>query len=469
MHHIVSLDLGTTYFKAALVDHEGRFVGLVQRPAPVTHPEAGRWEIAPVEFKSLIRDMLCELAQQEPTRWKSVACLSFSTQTNSFVLLDENDEPLTPVILWPDRRARADADLDESMQRVYTAAGTAASCGLPRLNHQHMVAKLHWLARCDQTVWSQTRHVCLLSDYLTLWATGRHVTEASVIGFTGLLNIWDLQWNLEACQLLDLKPWQLPHVVRAGEPIGRLTRDFAQLTGLPDSCVFVAGCLDQYAGAIGAANVAPGVLSETTGTVLTVLRCLFREEAQEAATSAKQTYLGPSFEPDRFFQMVVSPVSAGLLERYIDTLPHRPPYSVLEEAAASVGPGADGLSLDLKAPAHGEHVPLVGWKPFMGPGHGVRAIMEAVASALKQSIIELGVNNDAKEVRNTGGAARNTLWLQIKADTIGLPMRPVYEEEPACLGAAVIAGGWLLDQPTEQLAREWVKFRPVIEPSVPTR
>jgi xylulokinase len=38
-----------------------------------------------------------------------------------------------------------------------------------------------------------------------------------------------------------------------------------------------------------------------------------------------------------------------------------------------------------------------------------------------------------------GGGARSDLWLQIKADVIGLPIARMEEEETATLGAAMLA------------------------------
>jgi xylulokinase len=45
-----------------------------------------------------------------------------------------------------------------------------------------------------------------------------------------------------------------------------------------------------------------------------------------------------------------------------------------------------------------------------------------------------------REIRVVGGGARSELWLQIKADVTGRPVRPVLAGEPTALGAAILAG-----------------------------
>ena len=106
--------------------------------------------------------------------------------------------------------------------------------------------------------------------------TGRHVTEAGTAGLTGLLNIHRCRWWAEMLARFEIDEHCLPEVVRAGTDLGRIDPGVAEKFGLPATCRFVVGCLDQYAGAIGVGNVEPGMISETTGTVLATVRCTDR-------------------------------------------------------------------------------------------------------------------------------------------------------------------------------------------------
>ena len=54
-----------------------------------------------------------DLRERAGGQWAEVEAVTFATQTNSFLLLDANTRPLTPIILWPDRRA---ADLEAEIR-----------------------------------------------------------------------------------------------------------------------------------------------------------------------------------------------------------------------------------------------------------------------------------------------------------------------------------------------------------------
>jgi xylulokinase len=88
--------------------------------------------------------------------------------------------------------------------------------------------------------------------------------------------------------------------------------------------------------------------------------------------------------------------------------------------------------------------------------HLSRAVLEGCAYALRDIVDRLealGLAGD--EVRVVGGGARSPLWLQIKADVLDRPVRPVLAEEPTALGAAMLAGvaGGAFDDFDDAVAR----------------
>ena len=65
-------------------------------------------------FGDAIAEGIAELRGPRRGGLADVEAVTFATQTNSFVLLDADDRPLTPFILWPDRRA---AELEAEVRR----------------------------------------------------------------------------------------------------------------------------------------------------------------------------------------------------------------------------------------------------------------------------------------------------------------------------------------------------------------
>jgi xylulokinase len=70
-----------------------------------------------------------------------------------------------------------------------------------------------------------------------------------------------------------------------------------------------------------------------------------------------------------------------------------------------------------------------------------RAVLEGCAFALRDitdRFTQLGLGGD--EIRVIGGGAASELWMQIKADVTGRPVRRVLVKEATALGAALLAG-----------------------------
>ncbi|MCH2115720.1 MAG: FGGY-family carbohydrate kinase [Pirellulales bacterium] len=449
MSKILVLDLGTTYFKVCLFDKTGQLVGLQRVATPVEHPADGRAELPVSTFRqSLVRatnDLALKVGGLH-----DVAAVSFATQTNSFVLLDKRGEPLTPILLWTDQRALG---LDNPLQNLATAPQFRAKTGVPRLDHHFLPAKMYWLQQHDPSTVAKTCRLALISDYLTWWMTGSHTTEAGAAGLVGLVDIHQLRWWPEACQQIGLPLEWLPTIVRAGTDLGPLRPSVAEAFGLPVACRFIVGCLDQYAGAIGAGNLEPGSISETTGTVMATVRCSDYFENSPRA----DIFQGPSFKRGQYYQMVFSEIAACLLEKYRNSLPDLPSFSKLDEWAASVPLGAEGLRLHPDAPNRKGADLFLNRRDDHTIGHEVRAILEAVAGELDKQVQLLHPQYPPKEVRSLGGAARSKLWLKIKSAKLGCTVQAVDCAEPTSLGAAMLARQTLQGTSLSELARKWVR------------
>ena len=63
-----------------------------------------------------------------------------------------------------------------------------------------------------------------------------------------------------------------------------------------------------------------------------------------------------------------------------------------------------------------------------------------------------------------GGAARSSLWLQIKADVLGVATAATQCPEPTSLGAAVLAEAALDGVDVQTVARRWTALRPPHRP-----
>lgn len=456
LDYILVIDLGTTYFKASIFDAAGEMKVLARTGTPYSSNTDGRREIDLRDFHDSIAGLVHELDVQCPGILAQVSAVTFASQTNSFVLLGARDAPLTPIIVWNDQRANGDA-FDAALS---TLSGLHYTTGVPALTHEFMVAKLLWCRNHIPDTVKNTKKLCLISDYFTLWLTGKHVTEAGAAALTGLVDIHSNQWWAEAIRHFQIDPEWLAEVARAGTGLGAILPERAELLGLPKDCRLIVGCLDQYAGAIGVGNVLPGGLAETTGTVLATVKCTDRIQDD----AGPDIFQGPAFAPATYYQMVFGNTSANWLEDYRNTLPDKPSFSQLDKEAAEVPPGAEGFYLPPNTDPAVREAILAERARTHRRGHAVRGILESVSFALADQVALQCPEGTPAQIACAGGAARSRLWLQIKADVLNTTMVAGQSAEPASLGAAILAMHAVSGEPIPMLTEQWVKTDYTVSP-----
>ena len=238
MAKILTIDLGTTFFKACLFDENGHLVALEHIAPPIQRAHRGWFELYALTFEETVRSLLKQL-RQKAGGFADVAAVSFATQTNTFRLLEENDWPWSPMILWIDERS---LDQQPKLDKIVQTPNFRARTGVPELNGQFMIGHLlRWAEH--NPAWPKVRKVSLISDELTRWFTGQHVTEAGAAGLTGMIDIHTLQWIPEICAHTKLDMSCFARIARAGTDLGPVLPAIAQEFGLPKGCRFVVGAI----------------------------------------------------------------------------------------------------------------------------------------------------------------------------------------------------------------------------------
>ncbi len=450
MSKFLTFDLGTTLYKVGLFDDAGKLLALERATPPIERPYATWAEVVPDRFLDVLKNAARTLKSRMGDSFDDIVAVSFATQANTFTLLDAAGCPTMPFILWSDQRA---SSLAQELAEISSLPGFRESTGLPRFGPLLGLAKLLYLRRNRPERFEKAQRFCFLSDYLTAYFTGTHVSEAGVAGLSGALDIAALQWKREVLDRAGIGSIAMPRVRRAGTDIGAIRNDAANAFGLPATCRFVMGCLDQYAGAIGTGTVEPGRMCETTGTVLAAVRCADRLGDRLPIN----VFQGPGFDENRFYQMSFSSTSANLLEWYRKQMPGGPSFDELTQLAAAAQPS--DVVIEAYRDQGGIESAFANVRPEHTPGQVVRAIMQRVAESLARQIDHLCGENRPAEIRSAGGAARNDLWSQIKADTLAVPFVAMECEEPTSLGAAMLAAraiGW---GSLSELSKRWLRPR----------
>jgi gluconokinase len=203
---MLALDVGSSSARVCPYDERGREAGeAARRTYSATH---GRDGAAELDTNDLVR--ACEAMLDETGAGHDA--LAISCFWHSLLLLDSHDRPLTPALLWQDRRAEAHAEalatrLDPS--DVHRRTGCF-------LHPSYWPAKLAWLKEEGQL--AAADRIVSFADYLFLRLTGELRTTLSTASGSGLLDLRARRWDPELLDLLGIDDERLPPI--GDEPEG---------------------------------------------------------------------------------------------------------------------------------------------------------------------------------------------------------------------------------------------------------
>ncbi len=451
MSYLLGVDVGTTSVKCVLFDQEGNVAASRSCEYELSMPQPESVEVEAETYWNAFRKSLRQALRSSKIDPKDISGIAVSSQGETFIPLGRDRKPLRKAIVWLDNRSKEEADL---IRERFGVDNIYQITGQNEVIPTWTATKILWLKRHEPNLFRKVHKYLLVEDYVTYRLTGRFATEYSVVCSSLLFNIQRRRWWSEILDFIGISEDHLPELNSSGVSVGNVTSEASRETGLHTDSVVSTGAYDQAANAIGAGNIEPGAITETTGGALAVVATL----DHILLDPKKRVPCHHHAVEGKYFLQPWCPTAGAVLRWYRDKFgaseverakrEGADPYDLLMLEASKVPPGSDGLILlpHFKGAASPEFNPnakgiLFGLTLYHGSGHVVRAIIESVAFMLRRNVEfleELGVK--VQEVRSTGGAARSALWNQIKADILQKPVLTVHTEETAALGVAILAG-----------------------------
>lgn len=191
---VLALDVGSSSTRACAFDERGRAVGVPARRS--YSAQDGQ-----LDANELVAAAEAVLAEAGAADAVGISCF-----WHSLLLLDDRDAPLTPVLLWQDRRAAAQA---EALAARLDARAVHDRTGCT-FHPSFWPAKLEWL-RAEGVLERALRAVSF-ADYLFLRLTGELRTSLSSASGTGLLDLRARAWDGELVGELGLDEALLPPI-----------------------------------------------------------------------------------------------------------------------------------------------------------------------------------------------------------------------------------------------------------------
>ncbi|HOE84075.1 MAG TPA: FGGY family carbohydrate kinase [Sphaerochaeta sp.] len=447
---ILTFDIGTTAVKASLFSRELALLDSETIEYTLITFGTAFVELEVETYWKGVLDCVSRLVARHPEASQEVVAISATTQGETLISVDADGNPLRNAIVWLDGRADAEA---ETIRQKWSADDFYAKTGIPDCNGLCPVSKLLWLRDNEPEMYQNTHKVLMVEDYILYKLTGRFVTEKSLLSTTGYFDIINDELWLEMFESLDLDIRMIPEVLDCGVVVGKILPQVAKKLKLKDDVRIVTGAMDQVTGAIGAGNTRPGLVSETTGTALTVaLTCVdpdmshpLRLTIYRHAMKGKYLYIPVCMTAGialKWFKDEFCLDLTAKAEREGSS-----PYLLIDRLVEAVNPGSDDLILlpnfagttqpDDNPAARGV---FLGVSLATGRSHFARAIFEGVAFMLRENLelVEQVSGTTVHEIHSLGGGAKSNIWSQIKADVNQKRIITMAEAECASLGTAIL-------------------------------
>jgi xylulokinase len=430
----LGLDIGGTGAKAGIVDPEGRLLALAHRGyQPIATPE-GHIEIPVEQIYEAAREAAATVIRQSGAE---ILALSISSQGQTFVSLDDRDEPLHPAIIWYDSRATEQAD---QLQKAVQAANLRGP--FPLVQTIASAPKIMWLRERHPARMAQARRFLLLPEYFSYRLTGRAATDPITASSTALYAHGSPDYCAAALDAAKIRKEQLAEILPAGTLIGRVRPQSAVAWQLSPETQVVTGNNDQFVATLGAGNCRPGMLTVMTGTCLALV-ALTNKLPDPLPTGL----FGGHFPIPPYDYALTYSKTAGVV---LDWFKRELGGASLHEM--------DGLAAEVPAGSHGA-VMLPYFDGMFSPVPNLaargafmnlqlhhtradlyRAALEALGYTFRENL-ELMEHHGLvmNTVRAMGGGAKSNFWLQMKADIAGRAIEKPQVTETAVLGAAMFA------------------------------
>ena len=392
------------------------------------------------ETKEIVKDI-------EP---EAVLGISFSSQMQACVLVDEKGNALRPVMIWADQRS------GEQMEKLTEKVGADRMYEINghRPSASYSIEKLMWIRDHEPEIYQNTYKMLLAKDYIICRLTGKFVTDYSEASGTDAFDLKGMEWSEEVLSAAEIPADKMPELHASTDVIGNLTAHAAEELGLAVNTKVVCGGGDGPCSALGAGSTENGQMFLSYGTSAWIagtsdevfldkdrtLICFGHVIPGKYMPCGTMQAAGSSYSYIRHAMCGEEEVTAEKEGVSI--------YDVMNRLVEQSPAGAKGLVF--LPYLVGERSPR--WNPdasgsFLGirmeheKCDYIRAVMEGVAMNLGIILEKQRENGEIQDLVLTGGGAKGDTLSQILADVLGVRLHRLDQVETATsVAAAVIAG-----------------------------
>lgn len=444
-------DLGSSSAKTVVRDKKGHTLASAVYKHETLSPFTGYSEQNPEDcwwkgFKesiSYIRDR----EGIDLTRIKGICCTGFIP---ALCPVDKEGQALSSAMMHTDLRA-----MDE-LKEINKSLHSPISMGT-------LLPQLLWYKKNKPELYNKTWTVLNPHSYIAWKLTDRASCDfdsAFVAGGPEILTDsgGNLEWNEAKIAEIGINPALLPKPAEANSSLGYISSKAAHETGLSRETQVICGTGDSFAAMLGFGLTEPGEMMIYLGSSATQILL---------SSSIEKLMGGPHFSEGKA-SFTGRILSCGDTFHQFLKLFNLSDLAKLDKEAERIPPGAEGilwlphLKQKQEKSSFLNRESLLGFTSDHTESHAYRAMLEGLAFNIRENFDP--VKDKVNKLTVGGGGANSSIFVQIIADTLGIPVIRSSSNGSADGAAFLAAVGSGTIKKITQACREWAMGSQTIKP-----
>ncbi len=470
--YILSIDQGTTSTRAIIFNKKAEIISQAQHEFTQYFPNPGWVEHDANEIWNKTLAVLSEVLITSNLEPKQIQSIGITNQRETAVVWDKHTGiPVYNALVWQSRQT---ADICTKLKEEGLEEEFRAKTGLP-IDPYFSATKVRWILDNVEGAQQKADNGDLLFGTIDTWLVWKltngecHVTDYSNASRTMLYNIYDLCWDEDILNKLNI-PKSMLAEVRPSSEIYAHTKPY-HFFGEEVPIAGIGG--DQQAALFGQLCLEKGMVKNTYGT-----GCFMLMNTGSEGIKSKEgllTTLACGFNGEVNYALEGSVFVGGSAIQWLrDGLKIIDKASESESRATTVK-SSDGVYVvpafvGLGTPYWDSEVrgAMFGLTRGTTDNHIIRATIEAICYQ-SRDVIDVMIkesNIDIPVLRVDGGATANNFMMQFQSDIMNTKVQRPKNVETTAMGAAFLAGLATGYWTIEELKEIWemdVEFTPSLE------
>ncbi len=467
--YILTIDLGTSGPKVALISIHGHVVGSEFKDTPIILLPGGGAEQDPEGWWNAIMTACKKLLAKNIVGTDKIIAVSVTTQWSGTVAVDQGGKHMMNAIIWMDSRgAETIKDIMqgpvkiEGYPLVKLLTWLKLSGGGPSHSGKDAICHILWIKKNNPDLYRKTYKFLEPKDYINLRFTGKFAATYDSILLHWVTDNRDpsrIVYSDRLINMVGIDRSKLPDLIQATDILGPLKKEVAAELGLKEGTPVIGGTPDVPSAAVGS-----GAVRDYEGHFYIGTSSWISAHVPFKKTDIAHNFGSfPSPVPGRYVILTEQECAGKCLTWIRDNVLYHQDelmqeenapdiFKVLDKIVAGVPAGSNNVIFTPwlygeRSPVDDCHIRASLFNVSLENNRAdiLRAIFEGVAFNAKWLIapVEKFMGRKFDYLNFIGGGANSNVWSQIIADILDRPIRqvegPIYANARGAAFLAAIA------------------------------